>query len=130
MTKAKIYNIPSSYLKYTYINTERYQELYQRSINDSENFWAEQAKEFITWSSPWKQVQSGDFAKLDMRWFVDGKLNACYNCVDRHLANRKNQIAIIWQGDDPNDIQQITYAELHEKICQFANVLKKYDIKK
>ncbi len=130
MEKNKIYNVPASFVSNAFIDEKKYQALYKHSIDNSDEFWAEQAKEFITWFSPWKSVQSGSFDKLDMRWFLEGKLNACYNCVDRHLEKRKNQIAIIWQGDNPDESLTLTYAALHEKICRFANVLKNLGVKK
>src|SRR5260221_9186747 len=129
MKDSKVYDVPASVAKEAYINTEKYHTLYKRSIESPDAFWAEQAKEFITWFSPWKSVQSGDFDTLDIRWFSEGKLNACYNCVDRHLEKRKDKVAIIWQGDDPNETLSLTYAELHEKINRFANVLKNLGIK-
>ncbi len=130
MDKSKIYNVPASFARNAYINEDKYKTLYKHSIDNPDVFWAEQARKFITWFSPWKSVQSGGFDKLDTRWFSEGKLNACYNCVDRHLEKRKDQIAIIWQGDNPNETLTLTYAELHEKICRFANVLKKLGVKK
>lgn len=130
MTEKKCYDVPPYIARKAYINEQQYNTLYKSSINDPDKFWAAQAEKFISWASPWKMVKSGSFDKLDMRWYIGGKLNACYNCIDRHLETRKDQTAIIWQGDDPNDTQNITYAELHEKICRFANVLKKQGIKK
>lgn len=130
MEENKSYAVPTALAKTAAVNEEQYKILYQRSIDNPESFWAEQANQLLTWSSPFKQAKSGDFTRLDMHWFLEGKLNACYNCVDRHLPERKDQIAIIWQGDDPADIKKITYAELHEQICRFANVLKKQGVKK
>jgi acetyl-CoA synthetase len=130
MDKNKHYNIAVSFAENTYINAEKYKQLYQYSIDNPDAFWGEQAKEFINWFSPWKAVKSGSFVKFDVRWFIDGKLNACYNCVDRHLETRKNQTAIIWQGDNPKETLKLTYGELHEKICRFANILKKHGVKK
>lgn len=127
MDKGNIYQVP---VANAYFDEKKYHALYQHSIENSDEFWAQQAKEFITWFSPWKTVQSGSFANLDLRWFVEGKLNASYNCVDRHLKQRKNQIAIIWQGDNPDESLTLTYAQLHEKVCRFANVLKKLGVKK
>ena len=113
-----------------HINAEQYQALYQQSINAPAEFWAEQAEKFITWFSPWTQVTTGDFTTLDIQWFNQAKLNACYNCVDRHLETRKDQVAIIWEGNSPHETQSITYAQLHEKICKFANVLKNQGVAK
>lgn len=113
-----------------YLNREQYHSLYQQSIEAPAEFWATQAEKFISWSQPWTSVIEGDFTQLNVNWFNNGKLNACYNCVDRHLTLRKNQVAIIWEGNDPQETQSITYVQLHEKICRFANVLKTNGVKK
>ena len=130
MTDQNIFTVPSAYARKSWLTLEHYQVLYQQSITDPEGFWAEQAKEFVSWFLPWKQVLSGNFQTLDMAWFVEGKLNASYNCLDRHLAKRANQTAIIWEGDQAEEIKRITYAELHQDVCRFANVLKKHGVKK
>ncbi|MDR3491644.1 MAG: acetate--CoA ligase [Gammaproteobacteria bacterium] len=113
-----------------HLNLKQYKKIYKQSITDPNRFWGEQAKKFISWFTPWKKVSSGDFRKQTKQWFVDGKLNACYNCVDRHLETHKDKPAIIWEGDDPNKSLTITYGELHEKVCRFANVLKKQGVEK
>jgi hypothetical protein len=127
--KHKTYPIPTAFAAKAHINAEQYQTLYQRSINNPDEFWSEQAQH-IDWFKPWQTVKSGGFEKLDIRWFVDGKLNACYNCVDRHLATRADKTAIIWEGDDPEQSLNLTYAQLHEKICRLANALKQLGVKK
>lgn len=114
----------------TFINENQYKELYARSLRDPKHFWSEQAEKFITWFKRWDEVVGGDFNQQNVRWFRNGKLNACYNALDRHLEKKAKQIAIIWEGDDPQQSKKITYAELHEEVCQFANVLKKNKIKK
>lgn len=124
------YPSSAAYIKNTHLTLEQYQELYQQSIDNPEKFWAEQAKKFITWHSPWQQVKTGDFERGNLRWFSGATLNPCYNCLDRHLPQRANQTAIIWEGDDPIDSLDITYAQLFAKVCRLANVLKKYGIKK
>ena len=111
-----------------YLTEASYHALYKQSINDPESFWAQQASIFIDWISPWTQVKTGDFS--DAAWFLNGKLNACYNCVDRHLPNKADEIALLWEGDSEEYIRRITYRELHEAVCRFANLLKKYGIKK
>lgn len=116
--------------KKTHLNLQQYRDLYQCSIDDPESFWAEQAKQFITWDKPWSAVTTGDFETLNIKWFMNGKLNACYNCIDRHLESRGEQIALIWEGNNPNDTQSFTYKQLHEKICKFANVLKQQGVQK
>lgn len=130
MSIKKIYDVPASFVKDAYIDKKKYQTLYQESIDNSDAFWGEQANKFIDWFSPWKSVQQGDFENLDIKWFSEGKLNACYNCIDRHLAKRKDQIAIYWQGDNPNESLSMTYSQLYEKINRFSNALKKLGIKK
>lgn len=114
----------------TYITETQYEELYARALRDPKHFWSEQAEKFITWFKRWDEVVSGDFAHQNVRWFGGGKLNACYNALDRHLEKRAQQTAIIWEGDDPLKSKKITYAELHEQVCRLANVLKKLNIKK
>ena len=122
--------IPERVIKKAYINQEKYHQWYRRSLDEPEKFWAEQAKNFITWQQPWKKVLSGSLDKLDVRWFQGGQLNAAFNCLDRHLEKRADQTAIIWEGDDPEETQHITYQDLYVKVCQFANVLKQLDVKK
>lgn len=122
--------ILTEFAKTAHINAAQYPVMYQQSIDSPTTFWAEQAEKFITWFSPWTHVTRGDFTTCDINWFSNGKLNACYNCVDRHLEKRNNQAAIIWEGNSPHETQSITYAQLHKKICQFANVLKTHRIKK
>ena len=108
-----------------------YERLYRQSIDDNEGFWAEQAKR-INWIEPFTAVKDVSFSKQDLhiRWFYDGTLNACYNCVDRHLAAKGDDIAIIWEGDDPSRDLKITYRELYERVCRFANALKALGAKK
>lgn len=113
-----------------HINESQYKQKYTYSIDEPEKFWAEQALELITWFKPWQTVLQGSFSNMDLAWFVDGKLNVCYNCVDRHLKTHANKVALLWEGNEPTQSQQITYVELYEKTCRLANVLKKYGIKK
>ncbi len=126
----KCYPILAKTAKNTHLNAEQYHAMYQQSVENPAQFWSEHAKKFIDWSKPWTDVCQGDFKTLDIQWFLNGRLNACYNCVDRHLENRGNEIAIIWEGNDPKESLTLTYSELHQKICQFANVLKAQGIKK
>src|SRR5688500_16229192 len=112
------------------LTEQQYQDMYNRSLKDPKHFWSEQAEKCLTWFKRWDDVLSGDFTKQNIQWFKGGKLNACYNCVDRHLEQRAKQTAIIFQGDEPNDVRNITYSELHESVCRLANVLKKYRVKK
>ncbi len=112
------------------IHLTQYKKMVRDSIKNPDHFWSKQAMTLIHWFSPWKKIKSGSLKKHNARWFIGGKLNACYNCIDRHLETRSNQAAIIWQGDDPAVSQTITYGELHDKVCRFANVLKKQGVKK
>ncbi len=114
-----------------HIDDETYAELYSRSIEDNENFWAEQAAR-VDWIKPFSNVKDVSFAKGDVhiRWFDDGTLNVCFNCVDRHLESKGDDVAIIWEGDDPGRDLTITYRQLHERVCKFANALKSLGAKK
>jgi len=128
----KVYDIPSNIADKAYINEQDYLEIYQRSITDPEGFWAEQADKFLSWYKPWDTVCdcSYDVENLHIKWFEGGKLNVSYNCIDRHLDQHADKVAIIWEGDDINDDQKITYRELHEHVSKFANVLKQRGVKK
>ncbi len=131
MSTDKTYPINEAFAAQANINTEQYNEMYQRSVTDPEDFWAEQASNYLTWFQPWEKTLDWDF-KDDVRinWFQGGKLNASYNCLDRHLAERGDQVAIIWESDDPNEDRKITYAELHTEVSKFANVLKARGVNK
>ena len=127
----KIYEVPAAWAKRAFIDEAKYQEMYAASIKDPDKFWAEHAKR-IYWMKPFTKVKNTSFApgKVSIKWFEDGKLNACFNCVDRHLEKRGNQTAIIWEGDDPKDDKKVTYKQLHAEVQKFANVLKKQGVKK
>ncbi|MDX1452905.1 MAG: AMP-binding protein, partial [Oleiphilaceae bacterium] len=131
MSEGKIYPVKDAAKARTRIDADTYQSLYQQSIDDPEKFWAEQAQR-IDWITPFTQVKDVSYRSSDLhiRWFADGALNASVNCLDRHLANRANQTAIIYEGDDPSVSRHITYAELHEETCKFANGLKSLGVKK
>ena len=130
MSQKQHHAVLPHFAKKAHLNEEQYQSLYQQSIDAPAIFWGQQAQRFITWFKPWTQVMHGDFTSQDIKWFENATLNACYNCVDRHLDTRGSQIALIWEGNSPDETQSITYRQLHEKICQFANVLKNHGIKK
>jgi acetyl-CoA synthetase len=104
--------------------------MYERSMNEPETFWAEQAKTFIDWEKKWDKVSDVDFAKGKIAWFEGATLNVSYNCLDRHLPERADQVAIIWEGDDPNSSESITYSQLHEKVCKFSNGLEELGVVK
>jgi acetyl-CoA synthetase len=108
---------------------EEYQRLYRLSLDNPEWFWAEQAKN-LTWFHPWTTVFDADYDEVDFAWFSGGRLNACFNCVDRHLPTRGDQTAIIWAGDEPGTYRHISYRELKHQICRIANVLHAHGVKK
>ena len=130
MSESKLYDVPPDVAAKAYINNDKYNEMYQRSISDPEGFWAEQAEEFIDWIKPWNKVWNWDYDEANIAWFEGAKLNVAYNCLDRHLASRGDQVAVIWEGDDPGADKKITYRQLHEDVCKFANVLKSRGVKK
>ena len=127
----KIYDVPADWRKRAYADGAKYKEMYARSIKDPNGFWADQAKR-IDWIKPFSKVKNTSYDPTDVsiKWFEDGTLNVCHNCVDRHLAKRGDQTAILWEGDDPKDDKKLTYNQLHAEVCRFANVLKARGIKK
>tara|TARA_R110000737_G_scaffold67867_2_gene95903 strand:+ start:1154 stop:3097 length:1944 start_codon:yes stop_codon:yes gene_type:complete len=114
----------------TYIDSAKYDAMYQQSIEQPDTFWAQQAEEFIDWYQPWDRVSDVDLKSADIKWFSGAKLNVSYNCIDRHLVSKANETAIIWEGDDPSEDKKITYQELHDHVCRFANLLKARGVKK
>ena len=127
----KIYPVPAEWHQHAFISAAKYQELYARSLNDPDGFWGEMGRR-IEWFTPYTKVKNTSFDphRLMIRWFEDGVTNVAHNCVDRHLAGHGEDTAIIWEGDDPADHKHITYKQLHAEVCKFANVLKKYGVKK
>jgi len=117
--------------KHAHIDDAGYQAMYQRSITDSDSFWAEHGKR-IDWIKPYSKISSVSYQKADLqiKWYEDGTLNAAANCLDRHLATRGDQTAIIWEGDEPDQHKHISYKELHAEVCRFANALRARGIKK
>jgi len=126
----KIYDILPDDKARAFISNEKYLEMYDRSINNPEGFWAEQAEQFVTWFKKWDKVENSDYNTAQIRWFEGAELNVSYNCLDRHLETRGDQVAIIWEGDSPTDDKKITYRQLYEEVCKFANVLKAQGVKK
>lgn len=118
------------YAKGANLSLEQYQAWYQQSLQEPDRFWSDRAKDFLTWSQPWSAVSEFDFNKGEATWFKGGKLNASVNCIDRHLETKGDQVAIIWEGDDPNDDKKITYKELHEAVCRLSNALKERGVKR
>jgi len=132
MSDDALYPVPAEFAAQANINQEQYQQMYRQSLDDPDTFWSEQAEEYLSWSKKWEKVQEWSFNKADLgiKWFIGGKLNVSYNCLDRHLETRGDQVAIIWEGDDPNEDRKITYKELHAEVCKFANVLKDRGVNK
>ena len=130
MADEKIYKVPADFAEKTLINESQYQTMYQRSLEDTDGFWAEQAEQLLDWNKTWDKVSDCDFKSAKIRWFEGARLNVSYNCIDRHLETRGNQTAIIWEGDNPEVDKSITYHELYEHVCKFANVLKSRGVKK
>ncbi len=126
-----VYPIPALVKEAALIDEKKYQELYQWSINDPETFWQEQGQR-LDWFRPYTKVKNTSFesGNLAIKWYEDGQLNASYNCIDRHLKNKSDKVALIWEGDDPGKSQHITYQELHDEVCKIANGLKKLGVKK
>ncbi len=130
MSDGKTYDIPAAFAEHAHMDEAQYRAMYSRSIEDPQGFWAEQAERFLDWDKTWDTVLDWDYHKGHIRWFEGGRLNACYNCVDRHLETRGEQTALIWEGNDPADDARITYRELHGQVCRLANVLKSRNVGK
>jgi acetyl-CoA synthetase len=130
MFEIKTHPVPESVSSRAHCDNEKYLAMYSQSIDDPDTFWAEQADEFVSWFKKWDKVQDCDFNAASIKWFEGAKLNVAYNCLDRHLESRAEQTAIIWEGDDPAVDKKITYRELHEEVCKFANVLKARGVNK
>jgi acetyl-CoA synthetase len=126
----KTYSVNEAKKKNSIISEEDFNAEYQESINNPESFWKNKAEETLDWFSNWNEVNASNLETGKVAWFKTGKLNACFNCVDRHLEMHANKTAIIWEGDNPNDNKEITFQELHKNVCQFANLLKSRNIKK
>ena len=127
----QVYEVPPEWRTRAFVDGARYAAMYERSIKDPDGFWGEQAKR-VDWIKPFSKVKDTSFDphNVSIKWFEDGTLNVAHNCVDRHLAKRADQVAIIWEGDDPKNDRKITYRQLHAEVCRFANVLKARGVKK
>ena len=130
MSESAVYPVPEQWKENAWINQDRYKAMYQQSIENPDQFWAEQAAEFLQWESPWQTVRDVDFSEGEATWFGGGKLNVAVNCIDRHLAKRADQTAIIWEGDEPTDDKKISYRELHDNVSRLGNVLRDRGVKK
>ncbi len=126
-----LYAVPEAWKSRAFVDDAKYKAMYERSVKDPNGFWGEHGKR-LNWIKPYTTVKNTNYGPPDVsiKWFEDGTLNVSANCVDRHLEKRGNQIAIIWEGDDPSKSKHITYNELHEHVCRFANVLKAHGVKK
>ena len=120
----RVYPVPHHVASAAWIDAARYQAEYARSLADPEGYWAEQAERFVTWITPWQRVMDCDLAAGHLRWFDGGQLNVAANCVDRHLAEHGETLALLWEGDSPGETRTFTYRELHLAVCRCANVLK------
>ena len=131
MSDDKIYAVSPEWKKRAWLDEAKYKEMYAASIKDPEKFWGDEAKKRIHWFKPFTKVKNTSFAgDVSIKWFEDGKTNISYNCIDRHLEKRGDQVAIIWEGDEPTEDKKITYKQLHAEVCRWANVLKKQGAKK
>ncbi|MCK4758087.1 MAG: AMP-binding protein, partial [Thermoplasmata archaeon] len=126
----KIYPVPEAMRQRAHINSmEEYKRMYEESIIDPDGFWSKIAENF-TWFKKWDKVRSYDFVEGHIKFFENAKTNLSYNCLDRQLETRGDQVAIIWEGNEPTDGSKLTYKELHTEVCKFANVLRKMGVKK
>ncbi|MCU0989176.1 MAG: AMP-binding protein, partial [Xanthomonadales bacterium] len=126
-----LYPVPADFAAKAHVDQPSYERIYAESVEHSASFWAETAKR-LDWIRPPTKIRDVSFERPDVhiRWYEDGVLNVCYNCVDRHLATRGDQTAILWEGDDPARDDRISYRQLHQRVCSMANVLKKLGVKK
>jgi acetyl-CoA synthetase len=131
MSEIQVHKVPAEWTKRAHIDADGYAKMYAQSVSDPETFWAEQGKR-IDWFKPYSKIRDVNFTYPDVsiRWFHDGVTNVAHNCIDRHLETRGDQVAIVWEGDDPGHDRKITYRELHEEVCRFANVLKARGVEK
>jgi acetyl-CoA synthetase len=127
----KIYDVPSEWTTRAFVDSADYNDMYARSVSESDAFWADQAQH-LDWIDAPTKVENSSFApgNISIKWFEDGVLNVAYNCIDRHLPERADQTAIIWEGDDPSNSRHITYQELHDEVCKMANVLRNRNVGK
>ncbi len=131
MSEIHLHPVSAEWAKRAFVDAEKYREMYRRSLEDPDGFWADEAKR-IDWVKPFTKVKNVSYAYPDVsiKWFEDGTLNITANCIDRHLKDRADQVAIIWEGDNPADDKKVTYRELHGHVCRLANVMKTNGVKK
>jgi len=130
--EGKLFPVTDTWKKRAYVNSmEKYREMWQRSMDDPEGFWGEIADAYVTWFKKWDKVCEYDWSRSpEHKWFINGRLNVSYNCLDRQLEKRGEKTAIIFEGNDPSDSRKYTYKQLHEEVCKFANVLKAKGVEK
>ena len=126
----RLYPVPAHVAAGAHVDDDAYQRMYRHSIEAPEEFWSEQAHAFLDWSRPWHRVLEWDYREGLIRWFDGAELNVCHNCIDRHLERHGERPAIIWEGDDPAHSLTLSYRELHERVCRFANALKERGVRK
>ena len=131
----QLYEVTPEWANRAYVDDAKYLEMYERSVRDPEGFWYEHGNR-IDWFRTYSQAKNATFGgpgtsgEVDIRWFEDGVTNVAHNCIDRHLETRGDQVAIIWEGDDPSESKHITYRQLHAEVCRFANVLRNRGVEK
>lgn len=130
MSKINTYQVPEAVAQRAHLDMDTYRLMYEASVQDPDRFWSEQAGALLDWFEPWQQVRSEDMHTGHCAWFQGGRLNAAYNCIERHLAQKGDLCAILWQGDDPARHRHISYQQLHEQVCRLANVLKARGVRK
>jgi acetyl-CoA synthetase len=122
--EAEVYDVHENVARGAHVSgMQAYETMYAESIDNADAFWRAAALKYVSWFQPFTAVQTGSFVEGDIAWFLNGKLNVSYNCLDRHLVTRADQIAIIWEGDEPTDVRHVTYREAHREVCRLANVL-------
>ncbi|MBD3661816.1 MAG: AMP-binding protein, partial [Arenibacter algicola] len=131
MSDNQIFPVPSDVAEQAWADNAKYLEMYKASVDDPEGFWGEHGKR-LDWIKPYTQVKDINYDRpgVSIKWFYDGTLNASVNCIDRHLKDRADQTAIIWEGDDPSVDKKISYQDLHDEVCKMANALKARGVKK
>ena len=127
---AKTYPVPNNFIANAHITADRYEQLYSESISQPDIFWEKQANEFLDWIKPWDEIHSSNLPAGKVQWFSGATLNASVNCIDRHLPEKSNQVAIIWEGDSPDKDAKIPYQKLHDEVCKLANSLRARGVKK
>ncbi|WP_156953470.1 acetyl-coenzyme A synthetase N-terminal domain-containing protein, partial [Aquamicrobium defluvii] len=130
MSKGIVYRVQPSWKRAGTLDNETYLRWYAESVSDPDAFWGAHGRR-IDWFRPYTVVKNASFeGDVSIRWFEDGELNVSYNCIDRHLDTRGDQVAILWEGDTPSEDRKITYRDLHEQVCRLANVMKKHGVQK